>query len=342
MASVGTLSLLYPVFYPAGAAAITYLGYKAAYVDWRVAIRKFVTGPGRTKRILALLFLLLNLKSMPFGWTFRVFHTFLYHRILNQPIAPRSLFHYGITRNRNNMLDSDYNFHKSNSTYFADLDVSRSHLVAHLLGRGMHTVGDNERNKLVRDKNGTVMKGGFGIGLGAVFCSFKREIGMFEGFELWTRILSWDRKWLYMVTYYVDKGKVRPVAWDGKKQGRTRPKVVRNVDGTVVPDLRKHIIATAVSKYVFKLGRFTVHPAILLEANGLLPARPGGWQGGETGTGTPEDLGEIDESSEWDWKRVEYERRKGMEMADHFATLDQTSELFDGGEDGAIGVFPLA
>jgi hypothetical protein len=149
-----------------------------------------------------------------------------------------------------------------------------------------------------------------------------------------------------MVTHFVVKGKVRPTGWDGKRMGPTRSRVVR-VDGDVAEDKdwSKYVIATAVSKYVFKLGRFTVHPALVIQAGDMLPERPGmGWVGGETGTGTPEelDLGEVDEEEgEWDWKKVELERRRGMEYAEHFAALDGTNSLFDGGEDGAIGRFPL-
>ena len=67
-------------------------------------------------------------------------------------------------------------------------------------------------------------------------------------------------------------------------------------DAQEVPDWTKHVIATAISKYVFKLGRFTIHPAIMLEANGMLPERPGeGWRGGASETGTPDELGDIDE-----------------------------------------------
>lgn len=189
-----------------------------------------------------------------------------------------------------------------------------------------------------------MVKGTFGLGLGAVFCSFRKEIAPLQGYEMWTRILSWDRKWLYIVTHFVVKGKVRPTSWDGKRMGPTRPKLVKNKDGEPVKeeDWSKYVIATAVSKYVFKLGRFTVHPALVIGAAGFLPERPGeGWTGGETGVGTPEELGEMDEEGEWDWRRVELERRKGMEMAEHFAALDGTNALFDGGEDGAVGSFPL-
>ena len=269
----------------------------------------------------------------------------------NKRLPPRALFHYSISSSRTSLLETDYNMHKSNATYFADLDVSRAHLVTHLLGPGMPPVGDNLRTRLVLDRDGAPVRGPFGVGLGAVFCSFRKEIAPLQAYEMWSRVLAWDRKWLYIVTHFVVKGKVRPTRWDGRRMGPTRPPVRRvtdaadSADAGSGDDFSKYVIATAISKYVFKLGRFTVHPAIVIEASGLLPPRPGdGWRGGETETGTPEDLGDVDdadESGEWDWRRIERERRRGMQFAEHFHGLDGTSSLFDGGEDGAIGNFPL-
>lgn len=263
-----------------------------------------------------------------------------------RPVLPsRALFHYSITTTRTSLLETDYNMHKSNSTYFSDLDVARSHLVTHLLGPGMPRISDNVKTKLVLDKDGVAVRGGFGIGLGAVFCSFRKEIGPYQGYETWSRILAWDRKWLYIVTHFVVKGKVKPTAWDGLSKGPVRQRKVKvgGAEEKAVDeeDWSKYVIATAVSKYVFKLGRFTVHPAIVIEESGLLPERPGGWRGGENGVGSEEELGEIDEDTEWDWKRVEDQRRKGMEYAEHFAALDGTNGLFEGGEDGALGHFPI-
>ena len=264
----------------------------------------------------------------------RVFGAVIRHiTVRPKKITPRSLFHYSITQSHTNLLETDYNFHKSNSTYFADLDVSRSHLVLHLLRPGMQAIGQNAKTELVRDKQGNLIKGGMGMGLGAVFCSFRKELGSYQGFEMWSRVLAWDRKWLYIVTHFIVKGKVRPTEWDNASFGKTRP---RDEDA----DFQKYVVATAVSKYVFKLGRFTVHPAIVLEASSLLPPRPGaGWRGGDAEVGTPDDLGEVTAEGEWDWKRVESQRRKGMEFAEHFAALDETNSLFDGGEDGALGRF---
>lgn len=67
--AVGTLALFYPVFLPASAAAIAYAGHRALYLDWRTLLMQFLTGPGRTSRILLMFFLVLNWKSLPLAWT---------------------------------------------------------------------------------------------------------------------------------------------------------------------------------------------------------------------------------------------------------------------------------
>ncbi|KAK1825815.1 hypothetical protein QBC39DRAFT_377072 [Podospora conica] len=342
MGRTGNVMLLLPIGMSTTLAGLAYAGHWALHFDWKSWLEEFISGPGRNSRILLVLFLVLNWKSLPLGWTFRILSSFAYH-YLRPPVAlpPRALFHYAITASRTSPLETDYNLHKSNSTYFSDVDVSRSHLVTHLI------VGAVPRlPALVRARcpNAPAKLGSFGIGLGAVFCSFRKELAPLQKYEMWSRVLSWDRKWLYIVTHFVPAGVVRPTAWDGRRGGPTRGRVVRSEDGKVVDekDMSKYVCATAVSKYVFKMGRFTVHPAIVFEAAGLLPERPGeGWRGGEDETGVWEELGELDEAGEWNWERVEHERRRGLELAKHFHALDETNSLFDGGEDGAMGRFPL-
>lgn len=53
-------------------------GYAASRIDWKTAVRTFLTGPGRTSRVLLLVFVLFNMKNMPFVWTVSVplFHGF--------------------------------------------------------------------------------------------------------------------------------------------------------------------------------------------------------------------------------------------------------------------------
>ncbi|OAA65897.1 hypothetical protein SPI_02684 [Niveomyces insectorum RCEF 264] len=376
MASANALAnaaVIVPLATAAGAASAAYAGHALLGGGrWRTLLAWFCTAPGRTSRLLALLFVVLNLKSMPFVWTFRIFGAMIRQTVWKRkPLPPQALFHYAITSTRASLLETDYNFHKSNSTYFSDLDASRTHLVTHLFAPGVAVVSRNAQTRLVchpsadgggggnggNGEGGVPVKGSFGIGLGAVFCSFRKEIAPYQGYELWSRVLAWDRKWLYVLTHVVVKGKVRPPSWDGQQPtGQAGGANAKGRHGTaqIDADLQPYVIATAVSKYVFKLGRFTVHPTYMFEASDLLPARPGeGWRGGgPEAVGNPADVDTLvdDDNNDkndgdnaapaaWTWKDIERERQRGMAWAAHLAALDGTSALFDGAKDGALGRF---
>ena len=257
-------------------------------------------------------------------------------------------------------LESDYNLHKSNSTYFSDLDVTRLHIVCTLLEPGIAALRNNSRNKIVFDRAGTPVKGAWSIVLGGVMCTFKREIGMYRGYEMWSRVLCWDKKWIYIVTHFVKKGAVKPKAYvltDGswfRKRGYRSVKrsqgerEVKEVD-------EKAILASAISKYVVKLGRLTIHPEVSLNASGLLPPKPGGWATmmgdskepiAETigGQSMPETLEVENENLEvkgdgWDWRRIEAENKKGLKYAEHFAALDGLHGEFTGSHQAALGKY---
>ena len=108
---------------------------------------------------------------------------------------------------------------------------------------------------------------------------------------MWTRVLSWDRKWvrfsdwslpewsgmltrksprwIYMVTHFVRKDAIKPKSFSMYPRQKNKNAGTRNVD-------RKEdaIIASALSKIVFKKGRLTIPPEVMLQASGLLPPRP--------------------------------------------------------------------
>ncbi|KAH8671607.1 capsule polysaccharide biosynthesis protein [Xylariales sp. PMI_506] len=337
-----------PVLLPASLAALSYAIYhgRESVVDFVV---RFCTGPGSKSRIVALVVVLWNWKSLPLAWTVRIFNTMIQHILIRKlhTHSPDKLFHPVISQTHVTLLEVDYNIHKSNSTYFADLDISRSHLASHIFARGIRALGNNEKTRLVMDPANPdrPARGRFGVSLGAVQCTFKRELKPFQRYELWSRVLSWDRKWLYLVTYFVEKGAVKPRSWDAASGGPTR-----SAEGKP-EDWEKKIFATAISKYVFKMGRLTIHPAVVIEASGLLPERPGGWVvDTESGSVTPAEpvLGNTDAEAKieeaktgWDWRSTEAERLKGMEFAAHFAALDGLVGQFDGGEHGALGRFSL-
>ncbi|KAG9503074.1 hypothetical protein J7337_005912 [Fusarium musae] len=333
------LSHVVPVIMPL---ALGSAGYAAYRVNWGPLVKAFLTGPGRTSRILLLLFVVFNWKSMPFAWTYRVFYVIFYHTFWRKSpnLGPEALFKPMISTTHAPLLEIDYNFHKSNSTYFADLDVSRSHLVTYLCRASYVTLAQNSKTKIVLDpKTDQPIKGQMSIILGAVECSFKREIPAYKSFEMWSRILCWDRKWLYIVTHYIPKGAAKPTSWLDPTFNKVSARGPQDAAG----GWEKKIYATAISKYVFKLGRFTVNPAIMLGgASGLLPERPGGWTSGEQQLGDlSADVSDVDLDvpGEWNWRRVEAQRRKGMEYAKHFQELDNLHDLFDGGKEGALGKF---
>ncbi|KAH8596376.1 hypothetical protein B0O99DRAFT_570506 [Bisporella sp. PMI_857] len=328
------------------ALAITIAGSK---VNFRRLIHDFVTGPGNKSRIAALLLVLANIKNIPFVWHYRVWNAILKHNLFSPPnipldLRPSSLFLPSITSSRSGLYECDYNLHKSNSTYFSDLDVSRSHVASILLQPGVFQLRRNTRSKLVMDDSGKPVTGRWSIMLGSVMCSFKREIGMYEGFEMWSRLLCWDRKWIYIVTHFVKKGTVKPAAYvltDGSWFGK---KGYRKVEGGRGGQLdEKAIFASAISKYVLKLGRLTIHPEVCLDASKLLPERPGGWarMDGKISE-VPVSNGVVHEPNgedKWDWQRVVAENERGLEYAKHFAALDDLHQEFSGSKAAALGKY---
>lgn len=142
-----------------------------------------------------------------------------------------------------------------------------------------------------------------GIALGAVSCNFRREIKPYEAFELWTRILSWDRKWLYTVSHFVKKGSVKPKGWTLQPWRKIGPAQgdVLSEEGTTAEDVQRlemldtaendrnrtngaispsaipahpAIFASAIAKYVFKHKRLTISPERILRNSNLLPPEP--------------------------------------------------------------------
>ncbi|KAG5808566.1 hypothetical protein H9Q74_001894 [Fusarium xylarioides] len=280
---------------------------------------------------------------MPFVWTLRVLYTISYHTVLRKSpqLGPKALFKPIIATTSASLLEVDYYLHKSNSTYFADLDVGRAHLIAYLFRHGFHQLSHNTKLGIVLDpKTGTPMSERLGINLGAVETCFRREITAFKQVEMWNYVLTWDRKWLYIVTHFVPKGTAFPTEWLDPRFARTETRPLLKESG----DLSKKIYATALSKYVFKLKRLTVPPSIVLEQAGLLPTKPGGWAIGEQDleVSGPDilDVG-ISKDDEWDWRRVEAQRRRGIELISKPNHLDLIHDGFDGGSDGAIGRFSL-
>ncbi|KAK2031575.1 hypothetical protein LX32DRAFT_584484, partial [Colletotrichum zoysiae] len=205
---------------------------------------------------------------------------------------PGSVFRPVVTPSCAALLEMDYNLHKSNSTYFSDLDVARTDLLASLRAEAI-------RGGLYKEyKNGVMVL------LAGTSCTFKKEISPGTAFDMHSRILTWDRKWLYVVTHY-------------------KPEEGNSASKSPV------VFATAVSKCVVKAGRLTVPPEKFLRAAGVLAADG---DPGETSASEKQAANEspsLADEEKWTWARVEQERLRALSMADGFANgLDAAHEEF--------------
>ncbi|RAH53800.1 hypothetical protein BO85DRAFT_480970 [Aspergillus piperis CBS 112811] len=209
-----------------------------------------------------ILILFFNAKSLPLVYSFQLLPSL--YRILQPRNAQRpkelvsphpintpnlfypalpSLFRPHTSQTHCPLPEIDLNLHKSNSTFFTDADLSRARLLSRLLGPALASLG------------GMPM-------LAAVQARFLREIRPFQRYCVTTRILAWDQRSLWTVTYFlrreVYKG-LREVDLDG---GPT----------AVLTDwnLRRGVLAVLVSRYVVKAGRVTVPPVEVFKLAGLL------------------------------------------------------------------------
>ncbi|TGZ76190.1 hypothetical protein EX30DRAFT_345102 [Ascodesmis nigricans] len=265
---------------------------------------------------------LINIKNVPLTWHFRFYRSLITNMYFSRHRypSPTHLFTPHITASRSPLYESDLNGHKSNSTYFSDLDIARTHLVAHLTKRSF---------QLRKQRGDPLMY----VALGGVCALFRREIKPFARYELHSRVLGWDGKWLFVVSHFVTPG------WK-KDDGNGGHKV----------------FASCLSKYVFKSGRQTVPPEVVFQESGLIPERPvgsvvtprpGSPEAGEEGLVegrtaeaqverlVPGGVGEKGVEGYWSWERVEEERKRGLEVARGILELDALdAEVRDGTEVG--------
>ncbi|KAB2105356.1 hypothetical protein AG0111_0g6741 [Alternaria gaisen] len=300
--------------------------------------------PGGVWRIAAILLALANLKNLPFVWHLRFIRAFFYQLYLQPtPIPPHALFQPIITSTRTTLLETDYNMHKSNSTYFSDMDISRTHLFTALIRNGirknsrLYGAKKNAVAGAVGATEGT--RGKHMIALGGISCLFKKEILPYKKYEMWTRLLCWDRKWFYLVTHLVKPGVGQPESWT--LQPWKKSKSNKDVD----PEkLKGAVYATAIAKYVIKRGRITVPPEQALIDADMVPMKPEGWvyrgQVPEKYEANGDVLPKAVEAKDWNWDVIEAERLRGLKVAENFAAMDGMHDFFDGGKDGVLGEYP--
>jgi len=153
-------------------------------------------------------------------------------------------------------LDLDVNIHKSNSTFFADADISRAELLSRLFSQALVDVtatAGASGGRRPKPAN-LILAGSQG--------RFLRELKPFQSYDVVSRILAWDDANLHVATYFVQRN--LKVALLGEKGTIAGPAELLRDD-----KLRKGIFAVLVSRYVVRVGRVKVTPVELLRAAGI-------------------------------------------------------------------------
>lgn len=259
--------------------------------------------------------LLSNAKSLLFMWHGRLFRQLARHllfrrsqlTIKNAEHGGEALFAPVVTSSYTPLLDIDYNLHKSNSTFFIDLDDNRTELMLALFKdvvRPLKRGKDNLKPKI--------------FSLGGTSCTFKKAIAPFTRYEISSRILCWDKKWVYVVSHFTKPGSSKPTRFLIGTQTAKNP-----ASSSKVEDQQDRIYATAITKFVFKAGRITCTPESVLEECGLLPDRP---------TSDEHSVSSIKKESDghWSWEQVQEECNKHLKVAQNFGSLDALHGTFIG------------
>ncbi|SCU93406.1 LAFA_0F16248g1_1 [Lachancea sp. 'fantastica'] len=126
------------------------------------------------------------------------------------------------------LFECDFYLHKSNSTYFEELDVSRTDLMTKIFQKLFLT---SKRYPYVPVAN--------------VFTTFMKEIKPFQAYEVRSCILCWDEKWLYVMSRFLTKNGsqlaalsiTKYVLKDGRKT--IPPQTALEICGLYNEDVRK-------------------------------------------------------------------------------------------------------
>lgn len=144
------------------------------------------------KAVLVLL-VFANFKNFPLIYHLRVLNGIRFVLRSQRPkvkLCPEHIFLPLITSSRATLMETDVFGHKSNSTYFSDVDIARTHFVTTVFSEAIEKFrGSTTMNGLSGKP-----RSAFTMPLGEVGCSFKKELKPYEPYDMWTRILTWDDK----------------------------------------------------------------------------------------------------------------------------------------------------
>lgn len=198
-------------------------------------------------KVIAAIFAVSTYKTLPFAYLLRFHYQVFAHLVRKRPQYLKTKQNtFGVGNHKLDIfravkystyaspLEIDMYLHKSNSTYLLDLDIARSKMVLVVFQKLFMRYWGNENGEFKRK---SIRNSPF-IPVGTVQCVFRKEIFVFERYDIVSSVMAWDNKWLYVLLKFV--------ASDGR------------------------VCCICVTKYVFKKkGRITMRPREYIEEMGL-------------------------------------------------------------------------
>ncbi|CCH43387.1 putative secreted protein [Wickerhamomyces ciferrii] len=121
-----------------------------------------------------------------------IFPKFIKSLLIND-YSEKSPFETSTSQTYNSPFECDAYCHKSNSTYFHELDISRARLMVSRLQKFFMFYQTESKTWPY-------------VPLANIFVTFKKEIKPFQSYQVKHRILGWDRKWLFILSKFVSTG----------------------------------------------------------------------------------------------------------------------------------------
>lgn len=151
-------------------------------------------------KLIAALYLLSSYKSLPGAYFIRFYSTIFPNIVLPyltgfrtknlKKLAGSKYGSFGASTMSTyaSPFECDFYLHKSNSTYFEELDISRSDLMTKVF-----------QKLFFKSKHWPY------IPVANVFTNFLKEIRPFERYAVTSQIFCWDEKWIYVMSRFTKK-----------------------------------------------------------------------------------------------------------------------------------------
>lgn len=168
-------------------------------------------------------------------------------------------------------LELDFFMHKSNSTYPSDLDYARGYILSRIFGPSLGASAWTVWARAFRADLPMPY-------LAGVAFSFRKGILGYSRYSIVTRILDWDDKWIWLVSYFTRPSKPtstlkltltsksKKVLATGQDHLDSEKEALASISASASGS---EVLTCAVSKVVFKQYGRTVSPAEMFTRAGL-------------------------------------------------------------------------